>query len=74
MPAMDALGDPASAPMGRGVGEGEQLQRSCDRAWRSTYITELERGSDSEWEAQIQLKKEVGGRRDKRLMSWRAQA
>ena len=42
MPAMDAQGVPASAPMGRGVGEGEPPQISCDRAWRFPYITELD--------------------------------
>lgn len=50
MPAMDALGVPASAPMGRGAGEGEQLQISRDRAWRFTYIIELKHDCDPEWE------------------------
>ena len=65
MPAMDAWGVPASSPTGRGVGEGEQPQISRDRAWRFTYITELEHGSGSAWEARFLLLEEVGGRKDK---------
>lgn len=66
MPAMDAQGVPASAPMGRGVGEGEPPQISCDRAWRFPYITELEHGCDTEWETRFLLMEDVGGRRNKR--------